>query len=175
MDQSRTEGEEVTYYTTIRSPIGKLTLSSDGTGLTGLHMEPYEPFDDWKRDRGPFADVTDQLGAYFAGDRTSFDLPLAPSGTPFQMKVWSALRTIPYGKVRSYGDIARRIKNPKAVRAVGSANRSNPIAIIVPCHRVIGANGTLTGFGGGLDRKAKLLALEGLTFDRGSRSSSKVR
>lgn len=154
-----------TYYTTTRSPIGRLTLSSNGDALTGLHMEPYEVPADWRRDRGPFADAIEQLGSYFAGERRTFDLRLAPVGTPFQMNVWGALRTIPYGEVRSYGQIAQAIGNPKAVRAVGRANGSNPIAIVVPCHRVIGANGTLTGFGGGIDRKLRLLALEGFELE----------
>ena len=154
-----------TYYTTMRSPIGRLTLSSNGDALTGLHMAPYEPVSDWRKDPAPFADAIEQLDSYFAGERRSFDLPLAPSGTPFQLRVWKELRAIPYGEVRSYGQIARRIRNPKAVRAVGRANGSNPIAIVVPCHRVIGANGTLTGFGGGIDRKVRLLALEGLQLE----------
>lgn len=156
----------MTYFTTLDSPIGILTLSSDGDHLTGLHMEPYEPNPVWKRDPAPFADVIDQLEEYFAGERKSFDVALAPTGTPFQLKVWSALQTIPYGRVASYGDIARRIRNPRAVRAVGRANGANHIAIIIPCHRVIGSNGTLTGFGGGIDRKVKLLAMEGLAFAR---------
>lgn len=156
----------MSYYTTVPSPIGKLTLTSDGVKLTGLHMDPYEPLPGLKRDKEPFAEVIEQLESYFAGQRKNFDLPMSPAGTPFQLKVWSALRKIPYGQTQCYGDIARRIRNPKAVRAVGRANGANPIAIIVPCHRVIGSNGTLTGFGGGLDRKAKLLALEGLSFDR---------
>lgn len=156
----------MTYYTTMRSPIGTLTLSSDGDSLTGLHMGPYEPPPGSVRDRAPFADAKEQLEAYLAGDRASFDLRLAPAGTPFQMKVWKALRAIPYGEVRSYGDIARSIRNPRAVRAVGRANGANKIAIVIPCHRVIGANGTLTGFGGGIERKARLLEIEGLSFAR---------
>lgn len=154
-----------TYYTTTKSPIGRLTLASNGDALTGLHMAPFEPAAGWRRDPAPFAEAIAQLESYFTGDRRTFDLPLAPVGTPFQLSVWKALRTIPYGQVRSYGDIARRIRNPKAVRAVGRANGSNPIAIVVPCHRVIGANGTLTGFGGGIDRKVRLLALEGLEIE----------
>ena len=154
----------MTYFCTARSPIGRLTLVSDGDALTGLHMAPYAPQPGWIRDKAPFTDVLEQLGSYFAGERRTFDLPLDPVGTPFQKKVWKALQTIPYGEVRTYGDIARRVRNPKAVRAVGRANGCNPIAIVVPCHRVIGANGTLTGFGGGIDRKARLLAIEGLTY-----------
>ena len=168
-----------TYYTTTRSPIGRLTLLSDGDALTGLHMEPFEPVTGWRRDPAPFAEALAQLESYFAGERRSFDLPLAPIGTPFQLSVWKELEAIPYGQVRSYGDIARGIGNPKAVRAVGRANGSNPIAIVVPCHRVIGANGTLTGFGGGIDRKVRLLALEGLEIeastDRGNAVSARSR
>ncbi|MDX1983869.1 MAG: methylated-DNA--[protein]-cysteine S-methyltransferase, partial [Bryobacteraceae bacterium] len=108
----------------------------------------------------PFREVIRQLDAYFKGALHDFDVPLAPLGTPFQRNVWSALREIPYGRTISYGELARRIGNPSASRAVGLANGSNPIAIIVPCHRVIGANGKLTGFGGGLDVKRKLLDLE---------------
>ena len=110
--------------------------------------------------------VRDQLGEYFAGRRRLFDIPLALEGTPFQQRVWNALCEIPYGETISYGELARRIGHPSAVRAVGLANGSNPIAIIVPCHRVIGANGTLTGYGGGLPTKARLLDLErGITAD----------
>lgn len=154
-----------TYYTTMRSPIGTLTLCSDGEALTRLSMDLYAPQPGWVRDRAPFGQAIEQLDSYFSGERRNFDLPLAAEGTPFQQSVWEALRAIPYGEVRSYGDIARRIRNPKAVRAVGRANGSNPIAVVVPCHRVIGSNGTLTGFGGGLERKARLLELEGLTVD----------
>lgn len=155
-----------TYYMGMRSPIGRLTLTSDGNALTGLHMAPYEAESDWRKDPGPFDDAIEQLESYFAGERRTFELALAPVGTPFQLSVWKQLRVIPYGQVRSYGDIARKIGNPKAVRAVGRANGANPIAIVVPCHRVIGANGTLTGFGGGIDRKVRLLALEGLEVQR---------
>ena len=155
-----------TYYTTTKSPIGRLTLTSNGEALTGLHMAPFQPVTGWRRDPAPFAAALTQLESYFAGERRTFDLPLAPVGTPFQLSVWKELEAIPYGQVRSYGDIARGIGNPKAVRAVGRANGSNPIAIVVPCHRVIGANGTLTGFGGGIDRKVRLLALEGLEVEK---------
>ena len=152
----------MTYYTTIDSPIGELLLTSDGGALTGLHMEPFEPATEWMRDDSFFEDVLAQLDEYFAGDRKSFDVELDATGTRFQRQVWESLRAIPYGETRSYGEIAHRIGKPKAVRAVGRANGANPIAVIVPCHRVIGADGTLTGYGGGLDRKAKLLALEGV-------------
>lgn len=157
----------MTYYTTTASPIGDLLLASDGRALTGLHMAPFEPSSGWRRDEQLFEDVIGQLAEYFAGARKIFDVVLDANGTPFQRRVWEALRAIPYGETISYGELARRIGNPKAVRAVGRANGANPIAVIVPCHRVIGANGTLTGYGGGLQRKAKLLALEGTPVAQG--------
>lgn len=150
-------------YRVIDSPIGFLTLAGRGPVLTNLRMvdQTYEPDRaDWTLDDRAFPDVVEQLGAYFAGELKQFDLRLEFNGTPFQQKVWEALRTIPYGETRSYGEIALQIGNPTASRAVGLANGHNPIAVIVPCHRVIGANGSLTGFGGGLDRKRTLLSLE---------------
>jgi methylated-DNA-[protein]-cysteine S-methyltransferase len=152
----------MTYYTTVTSPIGELLLSSDGRALTGLHMAPFEPLSGWHRDEGPFKDVAAQLAAYFSGARKAFDVVHEAEGTPFQRRVWRTLLDIPYGETTSYGELARLIGNPRAVRAVGRANGANPIAVIIPCHRVIGADGTLTGYGGGLDRKVKLLALEGV-------------
>ncbi|MGH2730555.1 MAG: methylated-DNA--[protein]-cysteine S-methyltransferase [Actinomycetota bacterium] len=152
----------MTYYTTITSPIGDLLLASDGRALTDLHMAPFEVPSGWQRDESRFEDVVAQLTAYYTGSRKTFDVALNPTGTPFQRRVWEGLSAIPYGETVSYGELARRIGKPKAVRAVGRANGANPIAVIIPCHRVIGANGTLTGYGGGLDRKAKLLALEGV-------------
>ena len=123
--------------------------------------QTYEPNRaDWVRDNGMFSDVVDQLAAYFAGELTEFDVPLDFAGSAFQQRVWNALRTIPYGETRSYGQIANEIGATGAARAVGLANGRNPIAIIVPCHRVIGAAGSLTGYGGGLDRKRTLLQLE---------------
>lgn len=147
--------------TTIDSPLGLLTLSATGGYLVGLHMAgqrhaPPEPRDP-RRDDGWFTDITGQLTAYFKGDLINFDVPLRLEGTEFQRKVWSRLRDIPYGETISYGELARRVDNPNASRAVGLANGRNPIAIIVPCHRVIGSNGQLTGYGGGLDRKTWLL------------------
>jgi methylated-DNA-[protein]-cysteine S-methyltransferase len=115
---------------------------------------------DWREDKAPFAEVIRQLRAYFSGELKTFDLPLAPEGTEFQLLVWNSLRTIPYGETISYAQLAHNIGNPKAVRAVGLANGCNPIPIIIPCHRVIGSDGSLTGFGGGLPNKKKLLALE---------------
>ncbi|MGH8160582.1 MAG: methylated-DNA--[protein]-cysteine S-methyltransferase [Gammaproteobacteria bacterium] len=153
------------YYTQMQSPVGKLLLTADGKALAGIYFEdeqvPSE--DDWESRPGhPVLKAAGrQLEEYFAGERKVFDLLLAPKGTVFQRRVWKALERIPYGKTQSYGEIARKIKNPKAVRAVGAANGANPIPIVVPCHRVIGADGTLTGYGGGLPRKQKLLALEG--------------
>lgn len=153
------------YYTCLASPIGDLMLVSNGEALCGLHMTPHPPAATagWQADPGPLAVAVGQLEEYFAGRRLSFDLPLAPTGTGFQQKVWQALREIPYGRTESYGELARRIGQPTASRAVGAANGRNPIAIIVPCHRVIGANGALTGFGGGLDRKQWLLRHEAAT------------
>ncbi len=152
------------YYTHMASPIGRLLLTGDDRGLTliSLPEDRYmrEPAPDWRADAAPFDAALDQLDAYFAGERTDFDLALAPRGTPFQHAVWDALRTIPYGETRSYGEIAGAIGRPTASRAVGAANGRNPLPIVVPCHRVIGATGKLTGFGGGLETKAALLALE---------------
>ena len=151
-------------FTRIDSPIGPLTLTGDGEALTTLHMELHRgrpgAAPRARRDDDAFGDAREQLDAYFAGELREFDVPLAPTGSPWQMRVWDALREIPYGETVSYGEIARRVGAPDAPRAVGTANGSNPIAIIVPCHRVIGANGKLTGYGGGLDRKRFLLGLE---------------
>ncbi len=152
------------FYTTLESPVGTLLLAGDSQALrmvsfqSSKHAEP--PQADWKQDKAPFAEVIRQLRAYFRGERKEFDLPLAPEGTEFQLRVWNRLRTIPYGETISYAQLAERIGNPKAVRAVGLANGSNPIPIIIPCHRVIGSDGSLTGFGGGLLTKKMLLELE---------------
>ncbi len=163
----------MTIYTLLPSPVGELLLAANDTGLThalfprpdGSH--PIDP--SWQRDDGRqgraselLALARDQFAEYFAGTRRAFDIPLAMSGTPFQRGVWQRLSDIPYGTTIAYGELARRIDNPRAVRAVGLANGRNPVSIIVPCHRVIGANGSLTGYGGGLDRKRWLLALEGV-------------
>jgi methylated-DNA-[protein]-cysteine S-methyltransferase len=151
-------------YTTVDSPIGELLLLSDGDALTGLYMQegrkPRKIADDWVASTAPFADVRTQLAEYFAGNRTTFDVRLAPEGAPFEREVWHALEEIPYGETVSYGEIARRVGQPTAARAVGLANGRNPISVIVPCHRVIGADGSLTGYGGGLERKRLLLELE---------------
>lgn len=151
-------------YSYIDSPLGALLVTRDEDGITGLylpsgaHAELPPPCGD--RDDGAFSDVRAQLAEYFAGERTDFDLPLHPVGTEFQLRCWTALRTIPYGSTVSYGEQAVRIGNAKAVRAVGLANGQNPISIVVPCHRVIGANGSLTGYGGGLPAKQWLLSHE---------------
>jgi methylated-DNA-[protein]-cysteine S-methyltransferase len=154
-------------FTQIESPIGRLLLTSDGTALTGLYMEPYrkaESTEGWAQDATvpPLAEAVRQLNEYFAGSRREFDLPLRLHGTVFQTRVWHELTEIPYGQTWSYGQLARRINKPSASRAVGLANGRNPISILVPCHRVIGADGSLTGYGGGLERKRWLLAHEGL-------------
>ncbi len=153
----------MTRYRIIDSPIGPLTLAGEGRVLTNLRMvdQTYEPDRaDWALDDRAFPEAVEQLAAYFAGELREFDLRLGMAGTDFQRRVWNALRTIPYGETRSYGEIAEQIGSPTAFRAVGLANGHNPIAVIVPCHRVIGANGSLTGFGGGLGRKSMLLELE---------------
>jgi methylated-DNA-[protein]-cysteine S-methyltransferase len=150
-------------FRSIDSPVGTLTLAGKDGRLRHLRMvdQTYEPSrDGWEPDGDAFPEAVEQLEAYFAGERTEFELELDLVGTEFQRRVWAALLTIPYGETRSYGEIARQIGAPGAFRAVGLANGHNPIGIIVPCHRVIGSNGSLTGYGGGLDRKRALLALE---------------
>ncbi len=153
-----------TVYTTIDSPIGELLLTGDGAALTRLHMQdaprPIAPSPEWRREDGAFATAVRQLSEYFAGERREFDLPLALHGNDFELRVWAALLEIPYGETASYGEIARTIGAPSAARAVGLSNGRNPIALIVPCHRVIGSDGSLTGYGGGLPRKRYLLDLE---------------
>jgi methylated-DNA-[protein]-cysteine S-methyltransferase len=150
-------------FRAVDSPVGLLTLAGKNGRLMHLRMvdQTYEPsHDGWESDDAVFPEAVEQLEAYFAGDRTEFDLDLHLVGTAFQRRVWEALLTIPYGETRSYGEIARQIGSPGAFRAVGLANGHNPIGIVVPCHRVIGSNGSLTGYGGGLDRKRALLSLE---------------
>lgn len=147
----------------VGSPVGPLTLAGRDGQLMHLRMvdQTYEPSrDGWEVDDSAFPDAVEQLAEYFAGERTVFDLELHMVGTAFQRRVWAALQSIPYGETCTYGDIAREIGSPGAFRAVGLANGHNPIGIVVPCHRVIGANGSLTGYGGGLDRKRALLELE---------------
>lgn len=153
-----------TFYSLMPSPVGELVLVADAQRLTGLHMEQHkgggaiQPH--WQRDDARLQRARQQLQAYFDGERLTFDLEFAGSGTPFQQKVWKALCAIPYGETLSYGELARRIGQPTAARAVGLANGMNPISIIVPCHRVVGASGALTGYAGGVPRKQWLLAHE---------------
>ena len=152
------------YYCYLSTPIGELLLAGDDDALSLVGFPEgkmrYEPEPGWIENATPFAAAREQLGEYFAGKRKQFDLPLKLNGTEFQLRVLDELQRIPYGETTSYGDIANRIGRPKAVRAVGAANGRNPIPIIVPCHRVIGSNGSLTGFGGGLGAKQALLRLE---------------
>lgn len=152
------------YYTYLDSPVDRLLLVGNGTALTHLYMRvqryPLTIESDWQRDESMFTPAIEQLRAYFAGELRQFDLQLEPEGTEFQRRVWDALLEIPFGETRSYKDIALRIGDLAAVRAVGLANGRNPISVIVPCHRVIGTNGDLTGYGGGLPRKQWLLAHE---------------
>lgn len=151
-------------YAYLDSPLGALLVSRDDVGLTGLYLptgrHPKRPDPSWEEDSAAFGDLRAQLGEYFDGVRKSFDVELHPAGTDFQQRVWMQLRAIPYGTTATYGDTAKAIGAPHAVRAVGAANGRNPISIIVPCHRVIGANGSLTGYGGGLDAKRWLLGHE---------------
>jgi methylated-DNA-[protein]-cysteine S-methyltransferase len=159
-----TSPRTTTLTTTVESPVGPLTLTSKEGRLTGLHMagQAHSPSDrtGWADDAAAFRDVTAQLSAYFAGELTEFDVELDLAGTEFQRRVWGALSDIPYGETWSYSQLAGKIGSRRACRAVGLANGRNPVAIIVPCHRVIGANGSLVGYGGGLDRKVLLLELE---------------
>lgn len=151
-------------YTYMDSPVGRLLLAGDEGSLRLIGFPEgkmvIEPAPDWVESRKTFHEAIRQLHAYFARELRDFDLPLAPEGTSFQLSVWSKLREIPYGETISYGELATRVGNPKASRAVGMANGRNPLPIVVPCHRVIGSSGKLTGFGGGLPTKQLLLALE---------------
>ena len=156
-------------HTVIDSVVGTLTLVAEEGAIVGLYMDlqRHRPDDDELgepnprgREVEPFKAAADQLDAYFAGELTRFDLPLAPHGSEFQRRVWAALQEIPYGRTESYGELAGRIGSPGGARAVGLANGKNPIGIIIPCHRVVGADGSLTGYGGGLDRKKQLLDFE---------------
>ncbi len=168
-----------TTFTRFPSPLGELVLTASDTALTGVffplrrHGPAPEEEPGWVEndDRGPagavLARARQQMTEYFARSRTTFDLPLAPLGTAFQQRVWDVLRAIPYGTTTSYGELARRLGDPSATRAVGAANGKNPIPIIVPCHRVVGSRGELTGFGGGLDRKRWLLEHEGVALALG--------
>ena len=172
---TKTQKEEgVMFYAEMESPVGGLRLVGDERALRQVwfldgkpacgkgteHRHRKAPEKEWVRNERPFSEAMRQLRAYFAGKLREFDLPLEMEGTEFQLSVWRELRRIPYGATASYLEIARRIGNAKAVRAVGLANGQNPIPIIVPCHRVIGSDGSLTGFGGGMENKRKLLELE---------------
>lgn len=152
------------YYCYLDTPIGELLLAGEEDALAMIGFPKgsmrREPEPEWIYNEKPLAEVSRQLREYFVGERREFDLPVRLGGTEFQVSVLEALQEIPYGETRSYGEIARRIGRPKAVRAVGAANGRNPIPIVVPCHRVIGSTGDLTGFGGGLDTKEALLRLE---------------
>jgi methylated-DNA-[protein]-cysteine S-methyltransferase len=159
------EGTRVTVrHTVMDSPLGELTLVAEGGALVGLYFDKHRhqprPAAWGERVDDGFERATSQLREYFARQRTEFDLELAPEGTDFEQRVWTLLRAIPYGRTRSYGDLASDLGDPGLARAVGTANGRNPISVIVPCHRVIGADGSLTGYGGGLDRKRFLLRLE---------------
>lgn len=150
------------YHHWYQSPFGKLLITGNQTAVTGISFpnKSVTPKEHWPANASQFKDVSDQLDHYFAGTLKTFNIPLAPKGTAFQQSVWTQLMTIPYGQTTSYGAIAKQLSNPKAMRAVGSANGRNPIPVIIPCHRVIGSNGSLTGFGGGLPTKSFLLDLE---------------
>ena len=159
-------------YQYLDTPIGTLLIAGDERAIHKIEFpdngKAGQPEAGWTESaRGPVADAVRQLREYFSGTRTEFDLPLAPQGTAFQRGVWKRLEEIPYGETISYGELAKRVGNPKASRAVGAANGQNPIPIVIPCHRVIGANGKLTGFGGGLPTKEKLLNLERTADKRG--------
>ena len=156
-------------HTVIDSVVGPLTIVAEDGAIACLYMDlqRHRPGDDELgepdprgREAEPFKSAEDQLDAYFAGELTTFALPLAPRGSEFQQRVWTALQEIPYGQTESYGELAERIGSPGAARAVGLANGRNPIGIVIPCHRVVGTDGSLTGYGGGLDRKRQLLDLE---------------
>lgn len=153
------------FYRYYESPIGRLLLAADESGLQQLLMDidgkPWRIAEDWRSATDELDEVCKQLDEYFAGSRQRFELRLAPQGTAFQLAVWQALLRIPFGQTSSYSALATEIERPTAVRAVGAANGANPIAIIIPCHRVIGRDGSLTGYAGGLPRKALLLKLEG--------------
>lgn len=152
------------YYCYLDTPIGELLLAGEPESLQLISFPRgkmrIEPSPDWQYSEGPFEKARTQLKEYFSGKRRDFDLPLKPNGTPFQLTVLEALSDIPYGKTASYGEVAKRIGKPKASRAVGAANGRNPLPIVIPCHRVVGSNGSLTGFGGGIDTKQALLELE---------------
>ena len=156
-------GGRLYYFTEIEGPVGRLLLAGDREFLRAIRFgegRSAGPEPGWRRDHEPFRKVIGELQAYFAGELTKFSVAVDPAGTPFQKRVWADLVRIPYGTSISDGELARRVGNPAAARAVGLANGANPVPIVIPCHRVIGSNGRLTGYGGGLSRKELLLALE---------------
>ena len=152
------------YFSYCDTPIGVLLLAGDASGLHRIGFSTdgaaQSPAAEWEENDDFFCEATRQLAAYFAGELSTFDLPLAPQGTPFQLQVWRALQDIPYGQTLSYGELAQKIGTPNASRAVGAANGQNPLPIVIPCHRVVGSNGRLAGYAGGLETKKALLSLE---------------
>jgi methylated-DNA-[protein]-cysteine S-methyltransferase len=162
---------QATIYTTMDSPFGKILIARNSRGLTHINFQEgesrIEAPDSWRPDPGGFDEAIGQLSAYFKGDVYRFDLPLAPEGTPFQLQVWQTLQTIPYGGVISYAELASELGRPhNAARAIGGAAAKNPLPIVIPCHRVIGSNGALTGYAGGIQIKEALLALERSRLER---------
>ncbi|WP_305039304.1 MULTISPECIES: methylated-DNA--[protein]-cysteine S-methyltransferase [unclassified Frankia] len=162
--------DSVTRQAKMTSPLGPLLLVGDGVALCAIHMNEPDAAAPWpdglESDPVAFRDAIEQLEAYFMGDRTAFNVPLRPAGTPFQQAVWEAVAAIPYGATRSYAEIAAAVGRPSAFRAVGLANSRNPLPIVIPCHRVIGSSGALTGYSGGIGRKRHLLDLERRTLAR---------
>lgn len=156
----------MTYYDLIDSPVGQLLITGDGEAVTGIYLENHKGGpaieESWRRDPSRFTEARDQLAEYFAGTRREFALPLKLDGTAFQKSVWELLKQIPFGETVSYGDLAKTLDAPNASRAVGSAVGRNPVSIVVPCHRVLGSAGAITGYAGGVDRKRILLELEGI-------------
>lgn len=152
------------YYCICQTPLGRMTLAQEEDRLIAAQFDRV-PEKDWQKADSPLlCAAKQQLQEYFDGTRREFSLPLAPKGTPFQQKVWAALQTIPYGQTKSYGQLARQVGSPRGARAVGMANHCNPIAVFIPCHRVVGQNGALTGYAGGIWRKEALLKLEAAVF-----------
>jgi methylated-DNA-[protein]-cysteine S-methyltransferase len=162
-------GTDTRYYATMPSPVGELLLTASAAGLTGVYLpgEGLKPEPDWKLDPGRFDECRRQLDEYFAGDRVTFSVELAAPGTAFQHEVWDKLVEIEYGATISYTELAQRVGRPNSQRAVGGANGRNPICIIVPCHRVVGSNGSLTGYSAGIDSKRWLLEFERTAAARG--------
>jgi methylated-DNA-[protein]-cysteine S-methyltransferase len=169
------EAVSTTFYATMPSPVGELLLTASSAGLTGVYLaaERDRPEPDWELSPGRFEACRRQLEEYFAGDRVTFSLPLAPPGTAFQQQVWKELVEIEYGTTISYTELAHRVGRPRSQRAVGGANGRNPVCIVVPCHRVVGANGALTGYSAGVDAKRWLLDFERTTAYRRSTAVSR--